>query len=166
MPRASSLCCICVLVFGCSFHIIAQTKQTPRSALPDSPDMVSKTTSDGNSGLQDPSSSSSLTSQQSDASPLLAEQQTHRPNASSASFLTFVQSARARYFLHNRQRKNSSRPPRTPSTTPHSSYPPCWQAIRWLRARPRSSTKESPAMAAISGTVGWISPARTTQFSS
>ena len=76
MPRASSLCFICALVFGCSFHVIAQTKQTPQSALPDSPDMVPKTMSDGNSGSHDASSSSSLTSQQSSTSPLLADEQT------------------------------------------------------------------------------------------
>jgi hypothetical protein len=76
MLRASSLCRACVLVLGCSLHISAQTNQTPQSALPDSPDTVSKTMSDGNSGSQGSSPNSSLTPQQSTASPLLADQQT------------------------------------------------------------------------------------------
>lgn len=75
MLRASSLYVACVLFLGCSYEVIAQTQQVPQSALPDSPDTVSRVVSAAYSQSQGSSLSSAFTAQQGNASPFPADAQ-------------------------------------------------------------------------------------------
>jgi len=74
MLRASSLYFACALL-GCSYEVIAQAQQVLQSALPDSPDTVSRVVSAAYSQSQGSSSSSAFTAQQGNTSPFPADAQ-------------------------------------------------------------------------------------------